>query len=132
MCPLLLQGAVAQGARVNQLGVAAALPAVRRALECTRWRQSSKRTPASVSGADLDTSETSQTTPSNSTSSTTYDAPDDLDLRAVVAAWLTLPPAIRRAILALVGSVTGSTTTETPADGNGNGGFGDGDAGDQP
>ena len=38
---LMLQAAVAQGARVARMGVAAALRIVRRALECTRWRRSS-------------------------------------------------------------------------------------------
>jgi hypothetical protein len=47
-------------------------------------------------------------------------------------AWPALPPAIRRAMMALVASVTDSTTTETPANGTGGGGFGDGDVGDQP
>jgi len=38
---LLLQAAVAQGARVSRVSVAAALRTVRRALECTRRRESS-------------------------------------------------------------------------------------------
>jgi hypothetical protein len=38
---LLLQAAVAQGARLGRLSVAAALRTLRQALECTRWRQPS-------------------------------------------------------------------------------------------
>lgn len=38
---LLFQAAVAQGARVSRMSVAALLRTLRRALECTRWRQSS-------------------------------------------------------------------------------------------
>jgi hypothetical protein len=38
---LLLQAAVVQGARVGRASVAAALRALRQALECTRWRHSS-------------------------------------------------------------------------------------------
>jgi hypothetical protein len=38
---LMLQAAVAQGARVARMSVAAARRLIRRALECTRWRRSS-------------------------------------------------------------------------------------------
>jgi len=55
---------------------------------------------------------------------------DDVELAAVVAAWPAMPAAIRRAVMALVGSVTAVAETNTLADGHGNGGFGDGDAGD--
>ncbi len=48
---------------------------------------------------------------------------------SVVAAWPALPEPIRQAVMALVGSVTSSTTTETPASDHGNGGFGDGETG---
>ena len=40
----------------------------------------------------------------------------DPDLAAVVRAWGTLPEPIRRAVLALVGTVTSITITKTPAD----------------
>ena len=52
------------------------------------------------------------------------------ELASVVAAWPAMPVAIRRAVMALVGSVTAAAETETRADGQENGGFGDGDAGD--
>jgi hypothetical protein len=39
---LLLQAATAQGARVSRASLAAVLRIVRRAVECTRWRQSSR------------------------------------------------------------------------------------------
>ena len=52
----------------------------------------------------------------------------DSELRHVVAAWPVLPEPIRRAVLALVGTVTNVTGTETPLDGHDNGGFGDGGA----
>ena len=55
---------------------------------------------------------------------------DDAELASVVAAWPALPTAIRRAVLALVGSVTGDAETETPTGGHEIGGFGDGAAGD--
>ena len=51
--------------------------------------------------------------------------PDDPELRRVVAAWPTLLDPIRRAVLALVDTVSGVTGTETPADADANGGFGD-------
>lgn len=54
----------------------------------------------------------------------------DAELAALVAAWPAMPPAIRRAAMALVGSVTAVAETETPAGDHANGGFGDGDAGD--
>ncbi len=55
---------------------------------------------------------------------------NDAELAAVVAAWPALPEPIRRAVLALVGSVAAVAETKTPAGGHPNGGFGDGDAGD--
>jgi hypothetical protein len=50
----------------------------------------------------------------------------DADLRRVVTAWPALPELIRRAVMALVGTVTSSTTTKTPADAHDNAGFGGG------
>jgi len=47
----------------------------------------------------------------------------------VVAAWPLLPEPIRRAVLALVGSVTADTTTKTPADAHGIAGFADAESG---
>jgi len=48
---LLLQAAVAQGARVSRVSVAAALRTLRQALECTRWRQSSHQFVAALRAA---------------------------------------------------------------------------------
>ena len=48
---LLLQAAVAQGARLGRVSVAAALRTLRQALECTRWRQSSRRFVAALRAA---------------------------------------------------------------------------------
>ncbi|RMF83894.1 MAG: hypothetical protein D6744_03965 [Planctomycetota bacterium] len=56
---------------------------------------------------------------------------DDSDLAAVVATWPALPGAIRRAVMALVGTVADSTTTETPPDDHGSDGFGDGAGGER-
>jgi hypothetical protein len=49
----------------------------------------------------------------------------DDELQVVVDAWPALPWLIRRAVLALVDSVTTVTGTETPANGHEKGGFGD-------
>lgn len=54
----------------------------------------------------------------------------DVELAAVAAAWPAMPAPIRRAVMALVGTVTAVAETKTPADGHESGGFGDGDAGD--
>jgi hypothetical protein len=51
---LLLQAAVAQGAQVTRVSVAAALRALRQALECTRRRQSSSWFLATLRGARRD------------------------------------------------------------------------------
>jgi hypothetical protein len=51
---LLLQAAVAQGARVSRVSVAGVLRIVRRALECLRWRQSSRWFVAALRGAQRD------------------------------------------------------------------------------
>ena len=50
----------------------------------------------------------------------------DADLQRVVAAWPDLPDPIRRAVMALVGTATSSTTTEATTDGDDSGGSGDG------
>lgn len=51
---LLLQAAVAQGACVRRVSVAAALRAIRQALECTRWRQPSNWFVAALRAAQRD------------------------------------------------------------------------------
>ena len=75
----------------------------------------------SITNAGADTYNGPSDAPTLNPTSWGADRPVDPDLRRVVDAWPTLPEPIRRAMLALVGSVT---TTETPADGHGDAGFG--------
>jgi hypothetical protein len=81
---------------------------------------------ACVSGEETDTYSNATDTPAHSPDSCGATALDDAELRSVVAAWPALPEPIRRAVMALVGTVTSNTTTKTPADANSNAGFGGG------
>jgi len=51
---------------------------------------------------------------------------NDAELQAVMATWPALPEPVRRAVMALVGTVTSVTVTKTPIFGGANWGFGDG------
>ena len=81
---------------------------------------------ACVSDEETDTYSDAKDAPAYSPDSCGATAFDDAELRSVVAAWPALPEPIRRAVMALVGTVTSNTTTKTPADVHGNAGFGGG------
>ena len=81
---------------------------------------------ACVSGQYKNTYSKPTDAPAHSPDSCGAMAFDDSELRSVVAAWPTLPEPIRRAVLALVGTVASSTTTKTPGDVHGEAGFGGG------
>jgi len=85
--------------------------------------QLGKQFPPCASGEERVAYRNASNNPACSSDSCAVTTLHDDELRCVAAAWPALPEPIRRAVMALVGSVVSNTTTKTPAGATGTGVF---------